>query len=189
MGEIQNDKPTNPTIEKIKDYEYQEKAKSKVRKAGLSFPTRPNIPEPLQQPNGDVRLPEDVTNLSDRDLGRYLSVFSALSSYAQCIVALADIEYTTAENIAQMAERFEILDLPKQRRKNDDLRYGSVHLIDYVFELRQDAMKKQANYKMVEGVLASYERAINSLSREITRRGNEFKHSNYSSGKDNRSDY
>ena len=186
---INKDKAEHPKVEKLKEMEQKERAKARIKKAGLSFPSRPEIPPELQEPNGDVKLPEDVTAIPDKKLGQYLSIFNSLASYAQCIVAIADIEKTTAENIARMAERFEIQDLPKSRRKNEDLRYGSVYLIDYVFDLRQEAIEKRADYKMAESVLQSYERAIQSLSREITRRGNEMKYQSFENNMNNRADY
>lgn len=179
-------KPVPPEVQEVADYSYREQAKAKMIKAGLYLPSRPSIPEDILDENGNVALPTDITEVDDEDLGRYLSIFTALSAYAEGIVAVTDIDATTSDRVATFAERIEIMKLPKDKLKNDDLRYGTVHNISYVREYRKKAMQDEANFKLSAGLLRAYEKAITSLSREITRRANTFNFSKYEDNLDKR---
>lgn len=162
-------------VKEIQDFKYREEAKAKVMKAGLIFPAQPNIPDELMDGTGHIQLPSDLTAVSDDELGMYLTIFTGLSAYGTAVVANADIDWTVAERIATFAERYEIIKLPKDSQKNDDLRYGSVHRLGYVRELRKDELEKQATFKMATAMVAGYEKMSNAVSREITRRANTFR--------------
>lgn len=179
-------KPIPPEVQEVADYEYREESKAKMVKAGLYLPSRPSVPEDILDSHGNVALPSDITNIDDEDLGRYLSIFTALSAYAEGIVAVTDIDSTTSDRVATFAERIEILKLPKDKQKNDDLRYGAVHNIDYVREYRKKAMQDEATFKISSGLLRAYEKAIMSLSREITRRANTYNYGKYEDNLDKR---
>lgn len=175
-----------PEVREILDFEHRENAKAIILKSGLFFPSRPKIPADLQDEHGNIQLPNDVTAITDRDLGKYLSIFTALSSYAEGVTAVADIDWTVADRVATFAERLEILKLPKELLKNDDLRYGSVSKLEYVRKLRQKEMECLATFKLSSGMLRSYEKAVASLSREITRRSNMNRFEGYADNLDNR---
>lgn len=164
----------------IEEFKYREEAKAKIRKAGLFFPSRPEIPdESMLDENGNITLPPDLTLITDDELGLYLTVFTALSAYAEGVVAITDIDWTTSDRIATFAERLEILSLPKEQQKNEDLRYGSINKKAYIRDLRKKELQDLATYKLSAGLLRAYEKAVSALSREITRRANTFNYSQY----------
>mgnify|MGYP001031227077 FL=1 len=166
-------------VQEILDYKYREEAKAKVRKAGLFFPARPNVPEELLDESGNISLPQDLTNVTDEELGLYLSIFTAISSYAEGVVAVTDIDWTTADRVATFAERLEIMRLPKEQQKNEDLRYGAINQHQYIRELRKKELQDLSTYKLSAGLLRAYEKSISALSREITRRANTFNYGQY----------
>lgn len=168
---------------------YRENAKRKVMQSGLFFPSRPQIPTELLDNSGNISLPQDITTITDDKLGLYLTVFSALSAYAEGVVAVTDIDWTTSDRVSAFAERLEIFKLPKEQQKNDDLRYGAINRLKYIRDLRQKEMQDLANFKLSSGLLRGYEKSIASLSREITRRANTFKHSNYEDNMSKRGSY
>lgn len=178
-AEERNERFVPREVEDVKSFKYREEARAKVLKAGLIFPAQPNIPEELMNESGYLQLPSDLTAVSDDELGMYMTIFTGMSAYGEAVVANADIDWSVADRIATFAERYEIIKLPKDSQKNDDLRYGSVHRLGYVRELRKDELEKQATFKMAQAMVNGYEKMMNAVSREITRRANTFRAENY----------
>jgi len=166
-------------VEDVKSFKYREEAKAKVLKAGLLFPAQPNIPEELLDDTGHLMLPNDLTAVTDDELGMYLTIFTGMSSYGEGVVANADIDWTVADRVATFAERYEIIRLPKDSQKNDDLRYGAVQRLGYIRDLRKDELEKQSTLKMVRAMVSGYDKMLNAVSREITRRANTFRAESY----------
>jgi len=162
----------SPEMLEVVDFEVKEKAKAELIRAGLFPIAKPVLSGNILSSDNEVKLPIDITMLSDTELGQYLSMFTGLSAYAETIVSMADIDWVTALRVAEFAERIEMLTLPKDKQRNDDFRFGSVHSIKYVRKLRQKELEAQATFKLSASVLRSYEKAVASLSREISRRGN-----------------
>lgn len=156
----------------LKDFEARERAIALLKKSGLPFPSKPAIPEDYLDENGNLKRVTDITQLTDRELGTFMSVWTALSVYAQVIVAIADIDHSSSERVASFSERQEILKLSKEDRKNEDLRYGHVHKIPDVQARRYKEFKDLAVYKLAQALLSGYEKDLMLLSREITRRSN-----------------
>lgn len=166
-------------VVEIQNFKYREEAKAKVLKVGLVFPAQPNVPSGLSDGQGHITLPPDLTAVTDDELGMYMTAFTGLLVYGQCVVANADIDWAAADRVATFAERYEIINLPKDYQKNDDLRYGSVHRLEYVRELRKDELAKQSILKMANAMVQGYDKMLQAVSREITRRANTFRAESY----------
>lgn len=161
-----------PRKREIAKFINKENAKANLKKEGIKFPRQVTPPDEFIDKKGNLVIPEDVSDLSTEDLARYLSVFTALTAYYECIVAEADIDLNTAERVLNYIEDKKLLDLEgsgigtvteKKAARNCD------SLVMRAQDWKDDC---QAKYKMIEAVLKGYENIVFMFSREITRRGN-----------------
>jgi len=132
------------------------------------------LPEQPRDDNGVVLmpvLPNDVTRLSNEQLGRLYGEFAAISIYATAHLALSDIDHTEVEYTADMTEaKFGL----QAEGSNKDQRMFALKTNLYVKQGREKAMQKRARKVMLSKLIDGYEKATNTLSREMSRRGMEM---------------
>lgn len=139
-----------------------------VEELGLVLPDKPKGPDgqPL-----DPRLPADITRLSNEQLGRLYGEFNAVAVYADAHLGLSDIEHTDVDYQADMTEATHGLHVEGSNR---DERVFQLRTSPQVRKAREQALAKRARKVLLSKLISGYERAINALSREMSRRGMEL---------------
>ena len=163
----------------IKDYTHRQKAVAKLKKSHVVFPAPTTIPTDLQDAEGQFKMPQDITVLGSRELGFLLAIITGLLQWYGAVLASAKIDRLTAERVMTFTEakvRMEILSSPEMTKaykaREDKDAYVS---IDEQVQEAQDWFDTQsAMVTMTEQVYKDFERSFNLVSREITRRGNDF---------------
>ena len=165
-------------VEEILNFKIKENTRAEIKRQGLRYIACPSIPEGKVKQSGNLDLPSDITACSDKETGEYLSLYGALSAYAEGVVAISNIDWVVADRVADFAENLEIIKLPKEFQKNEELRHGHIHKVEYIRKLRWEATQKETIFILAQGELRAYEKIVSLLSREITRRANTFNNDN-----------
>lgn len=174
---------TKETNKKIEEFYHSKKAIAKVMKAGMVLPSLPEIPEQYRDENGAFKMPEDITALSAQELGQLYSLLTGLSTYYESIVALYDIDCITAESVKEYTEAqvlTEINDDPEIKKQYTNVtdRKALLNLDERVQKVRDWYNQALANYKLAHAIHKGFEKYLNLVSREITRRSNLAFHEN-----------
>lgn len=132
-----------------------------LRSQGLSLPNKP--------PNEMPQLPEDVTDLSDRDLMQTYATYVAWSEYANTQLAIASVDEKHAER------EHNLIELRTQARYRDagdnvTTARSNARLDDDVQQAYQRVINAEAYRKLLEVVASNCDKAAALLSRELTRR-------------------
>lgn len=130
-----------------------------LKKAELYLPKKPNHLKKLQ-------LPEDITKLSDKQLGQYLGYFSAACNYAHRCFAVATYKVNYFERVLRTQKAMlNIKTTGKNYERRDKIAvHPKIKKLERLYE--------QANAEMglIETIYESYERSEKLMSREISRR-------------------
>lgn len=150
----------------VDSYRVFQAASAKIKKAGLRVPQQPlnNDGEPIV-----LRLNAAVVDMDNVSLGKLLVDLSALCDYAAYAAAVAEI------NLSVETAVFEFV-----RAKVRIGKSGKVHEsrdktnIDPRFiEAQSQLLEKQAIATLTKVLVENYQRDWQTVSREITRRGQE----------------
>lgn len=136
----------------------------------LSLPAQPvdDQGNPLQP-----QLPSDITKLTNEQLGRLYGEFVAVASYADAHLGLSDIVHVETEYHGDVTEATWGLQADGSNR---DERTFATRINHKVRVARETALTKRARKVLLSKLITGYERAINALSREMSRRGMELAH-------------
>jgi hypothetical protein len=152
--------------DEITTYQVQQKAHAKIRKAGLPKPERyTKNDEPL-----DPKLDLKLATIDNGALGRLMAEFTAACEYAAYAAACADIDKTVAENVLEFVEAKTRL----SKSGTVQLKSDKTKIDPRVIAARSDFMEREAIAKLTAVILKNYERGLSTISREITRRQNEW---------------
>lgn len=149
-----------------------EKPSSALKKS-LSFVNQSNLPKPVQwgaEELEELDFPKDLTRVSLGHLGELMSKWSSVMSYAEYIVAQADIQKTAKANQFNLAKNKKYLQL----RKNNDLtenERNTMKSMGKVAKIEADYEYEKAKYTLAKAMLSGYKNYYNALSRELSRRG------------------
>jgi hypothetical protein len=141
-----------------------------IQKAGLPVPTRPSE-------NGDLFAEWEtvkqryggMANIPFSELGDFLDRWTGMVAYARWTEAVADIDQTAAVEIRDTI-RDQLYTLQDGGR---EIRSALVATESLYREWEGKYVEATAMYKAVRGLRESYEQRLNSISREITRRGSD----------------
>jgi hypothetical protein len=144
----------------------------RLRKSGMVFPRVVNVPDEFLDEHDNLVVPEDIGDIPNDELGRYLSIFTALASYYEAVVACADIDYATSQRVVKYIEAKALLDI-KPAYKGEPLaeRKARRDLIEEVIEAQEWHDTQKAMYTLSSALLRGIEKILFMLSRELTRRG------------------
>ena len=134
---------------------------------GLDLP----LPEKPMGPDGQVlnpRLPHDITRLTSDQLGRLYGEFSAIAVYAETHAGLSDVEHADEEYKYDVGEAREGL---QTEGENKEQRTWLLKTNTRVRAMKEQALARRARKVLMAALLRGYEKAINALSREMSRRG------------------
>jgi hypothetical protein len=143
-------------------------AVSKLQELGLS----------INRPTMDVgSLPSDITALSSEQLGEKFTVLTAWADYAATQLAVAQIEERSAQRKLDLLENTLLVRKMGTAVKGERITLVKAQIAtdQDVLDLAQDYEDKYAYRKLVEMMLANYERDIALVSRELTRRSNDLR--------------
>lgn len=117
------------------------------------------------------KLPADVTKLAPDALSRLMGEFTAMAQYAEAQLALADIDHVEYEHGADVTEAQHGLHV---EGANAAERNFQLRLNPQVRRAKEEMLARRARKVLLGKLIAGYERAINVLSRDLTRRGVEM---------------
>jgi hypothetical protein len=98
--------------------------------------------------------------------------FTACAEYATYAAAIADINRSVEENIMEFViSKVRLTKSGTVQKKND-----KTNVDPHVIAAKQRFLEKEAIATLTETIQRNYERALSTISREITRRQNELEH-------------
>lgn len=111
-----------------------------------------------------VKLPADLTALSDRQMGTYLTAFTTALDYSETVLAKTEIEYLYFSNKLEMLRaKFDISFTERLKGANKIVNRK-------ISKCSQKLMYLEAQIKLYTTVFNRFERGYRVLSRELTRR-------------------
>lgn len=138
----------------------------KARNAGLPFPPQPAV-------EAAPEMPKDVTNLTPRELMRYMDQFSGLMAYAGAQAAQSGAVTAAAKAKYKFLRARRYLDLkaeqvPGRTQKDIDNMIDCDASLD---ALKREEVAAESYQKLVDSLFEGYTARYNVFSRELTRRG------------------
>lgn len=140
-----------------------ERAGYKYRRAGFPAPQKPAIPYPRMEPN--------LTGISSLDLGNLMSTYAAWKEYTEDLLLHALHKSTQAYEALEYAKA-KLLVLTEG--KNQREREAKIETNPNIHELKQVYLEADMYREMLSSKLTSIEGSVSVISREITRRGNNY---------------
>ena len=153
--------------ETIADFQSKEEAIALVRKAKLPVPKRP-----INADGEEIhpRLPFDLPHTTTDKLGRLLGQFTSLADYASVAAAEADIELSVAEHVYEYVKS--TVRLSKTGTVQD--KSDKTTIDPQVKAAAQNYYRALALSKLTTQILRACERDLATISREISRRGQDM---------------
>jgi hypothetical protein len=133
-----------------------------------------HIRKPIME---QVDLPSDITMLTSEQLGEKFTALTAWADYAASLLAVAQIEERTAQRRLDLLENTLLVRKMGTAVKGERITLvkAQISIDQDVLDLSQEYEDKYAYRKLVEMMLANYERDIALVSRELTRRSNDLR--------------
>jgi hypothetical protein len=157
----------------IKDMTVRNQTMAKIRQAGLPVPPKPEDSQQgrdlFAEWDSMKRKYGGIANIPFHELGDFLDRWTGMVAYARWTEAVADIDLTSASEIRDTIKD-QLYTLQDGGR---ELRSASVSTEPLYREWEAKSVEASAMYKAVRGLRESYEQRLNSISREITRRGSD----------------
>jgi hypothetical protein len=123
-------------------------------------------------------MPHDISELSDQQLGWYLSMLASWGGYVQSKLAEADLNRSNTEEKLKFLQAKLHVALIGEKHGNKSLTVGQVNAIvvsdrRYV-EIRTAYIEFEAQYKIIKAATESADSNWWTISRRITQRGQEL---------------
>ena len=143
-------------------------ALDKFKGWGLSF----SKPEDDQ-----VRLPSDITDISSQELGELFTRLTSWTDYINSQLTMAQLEERSALKKKEFLENTMLVRRMGAQVKGERVTAVKAEIAVHqdIVDLDNDYEEKYAFRKLVEMLLTNHERDLSLVSREITRRSNDFK--------------
>ena len=143
-------------------------ALDKFKGWGLSF----SKPEDDQ-----VRLPSDITDISSQELGELFTRLTSWTDYINSQLTMAQLEERSALKKKGFLENTMLVRRMGAQVKGERVTAVKAEIAVHqdIVDLDNDYEEKYAYRKLVEMLLTNHERDLSLVSREITRRSNDFK--------------
>jgi hypothetical protein len=126
-----------------------------------------------------VHLPEDITSIDSEDLGKLFTDLTVWTDYIESQNALAILEERAALKAKDYKENIMIVKRMGSQAKGQTVTVIKAEIATHpeIVELDISYEEKYAYRKLVEMLLTNHERDLSLVSREITRRSNDFRRS------------
>jgi hypothetical protein len=131
------------------------------------------LPVPLKMQENKIHWPDNIGDLTSDQLGEQLSWWSGWSAYTRWQLARAETNYVSADKRLTI-ETAKRLYIRRSDFKTVAETKNAVTQEEEIQRLEVEVMKKDALRGMLKALLEGYESKYYTISREITRRGNEF---------------
>ena len=133
--------------------------------------TLPDMPE-----ESIPQLHDDLDDISDRRMMDLFRRYTAWCGYTGVEVTLAEIEEQAADALLRKHEAFDLIrSWSEQEGPASGRRVAVAKAEKYtspdVQDMLEDHAVKKAKRKLLQTLLTNYERELNAVSRELTRRG------------------
>ena len=136
----------------------------------------------FQRPEGEqVRLPQDITDVSSEEIGRLFTELTAWTDYIASQFAMAQLEERAALKEKDLLENIMLVKRMGASARGERVTTVKAEIAIHqdVQDLDKDYEEKYAYRKLVEMLLNNHERDLSLVSREITRRSNEIRRKDY----------
>ena len=130
------------------------------------------------KPEGEqVRLPSDITAIGSEDLGELFTRLTAWTDYINSQLTLAQLEERAALKKKDFTENTMLIKRMGAQVKGERVTTvkAEIAVNSEVVTLDNDYEEKYAYRKLVEMLLTNHERDLSLVSREITRRSNDYR--------------
>ena len=155
--------------------DYLDRMENEVKKSGVVIfePSEGN----LHIDRDYLNIPEDITDLSSRDLGNSLNAFTQQKIYLRTLLSRAEnlLEATRRTYFDVSAPYYEEFTNKRLSETSKDRLINAKEEVKEYYEEWIDCKRKVA---LVETAIANIEDAIFLLSREVTRRGSDYDEEN-----------
>ncbi len=127
--------------------------------------------------DGQVELPRDITDISSEELGELFTRLTSWTDYIASQVTMAQLEERAALKAKEFKENTMLVRRMGAQVKGERVTAvkAEIAVDPEVVGLDNDYEEKYAYRKLVEMLLNNHERDLSLVSREITRRSNDFK--------------
>jgi hypothetical protein len=134
----------------------------------------------FEKPEDDqVKLPADITDVSSEELGGLFTRLTSWTDYIASQLTIAQLEERSALKKKEFTENTMMVRRMGAQVKGERVTAvkAEIAVDPQVVALDNDYEEKYAYRKLVEMLLTNHERDLSLVSREITRRSNDFKRS------------
>lgn len=159
------------TTREVEQYIHSERAKAKLKKNAVVFPSPIEVPAEFQDGDGDFLMPTDITLLHPKDLGLLMSVLNGLLTWYGSVLATAKIDRLTAERVKSYIEARTLASVDYKQYKAIEDRLAQRDIEETVIQAQDWFDAQDALVIMMEQLYKDYERSYALASREISRRG------------------
>lgn len=170
--EIENQLPLD---DGLNAYRIRDSALSEFQKRGFSMPSAPIMERANSSPalyQGEI--PNDLTVLTDQELGHYMSLLSLWINYVGIQMALARMEKTIAKHQLEFTEATIRLSYKRDdegKKRTSQEREDMMRCDRRFIEANRTFVYLEAFAALIEVVYKSAEQNFNAVSRRITQRG------------------
>lgn len=124
-----------------------------------------------------VKLPYDITDISSTELGELFTRLTSWTDYIASQLTMAQLEERAALKAKDYKEAMMLIKRMGASAKGERVTTvkAEISVDPVIVELDNDYEEKYAYRKLIEMLLNNHERDLALVSREITRRSNDFK--------------
>ena len=124
-----------------------------------------------------VQLPDDITAIDSEDLGKLFTELTAWTDYIESQTAMAILEERAALKAKDYQENIMIVKRMGAQAKGERITIIKAEIATHpdIVALDNTYEEKYAYRKLVEMLLTNHERDLSLVSREITRRTNDYR--------------
>lgn len=132
----------------------------------------------FHKPAGEqVQLPSDITSIDSEELGELFTRLTAWTDYINSQLTMAQLEERAALKRKEFTENTMLVKRMGSQAKGERVTTvkAEIAINEDIVKLDNDYEEKYAYRKLVEMLLTNHERDLALVSREITRRSNEYR--------------
>lgn len=149
----------------MEDHEYVSAAKRRIKDDGFPLPCKPVVE--------NLQWPSSVQGLSTGELAEHLTIWSGWAGYTRVMLAIAEankIAYKSQQTVYRSSE------MVKQERyyKTVTALKAAVDSSGDMLRYVQEATQAKIEKKFLVALLYTYEERVSVISREITRRRQDY---------------
>jgi hypothetical protein len=147
---------------------------SETLKKARAYVDSLGFPIPQSPYDSGIAWPENVADLESQELAAHLTHWSAWAGYARYQLAVAETNHTAFSTEFGVNEQVCLYKSKGDYKTVTELK-ASVHQLPKMQELRAKVLKAEAEKKIIKALLDGYEMKYSTISREISRRTQDFR--------------